>query len=226
MYSGLMKPGTYSMKTWQGLNIHARNYTDLTVLDEVFIKRAYDQEPRRIPLGGVVVDVGAHIGSFSLYAVSKRKARRVVSYEPCPDNFEMLKMNVESNNLNEVISPVPKAVAGKHEFRTLYLSEFSGSHSLFSGVGKAIQVECVTLKEVLDDNGIDHVDFLKLDCEGAEYEILQTIDESTLNRINMVGMEFHGHPREWFVSKLQELGFSVSQQKEDWRSRVYIIASK
>ena len=119
-----------------------------------------------------------------------------------------------------------KVLNGKHEFRTFYLSELSGSHSLFSGVGKAIQVKCVTLKEVLDDNGIDRVDFLKLDCEGAEYKILQTIDESALNRINMVGMEFHGHPREWFVSKLQELGFSVSQPKEDWRSRVYIIASK
>lgn len=227
--SGLRKP-SIDVKTWQGLHIHTQERGDLAVLDEVFCNRAYDQEPHRVPVGGVIVDVGAHIGSFSLYSASKRKAQRVFSCEPCPDNVKMLRMNVESNKLDNVITIVPKAISGKHESRTFYLSGISAGHSLYGGhaleTGKTIQVECLTLKDLLDDYGIDHVDFLKLDCEGAEYEILQTIDQPTLDRISMVGMEFHDYPREWFVSRLQELGFHVSPSEEPWRNREYIVARK
>lgn len=233
VYAGIRKPGI-DVKTWGGSRIHTRDSGDLAHLDEVICGRAYDQEPCRIPVSGVIVDVGAHLGSFSLYSVFKRKAKRVVSCEPCPDNLKMLRMNVKSNRLDDVITVVPKAVSGKHELRTFYLSNSNtGGNSLFGDanwlqgdIGSTFQVECLTLKEVLDDNGIDQVDFLKLDCEGAEIDILQNIDEHTSDRVNMIGMEFHNYPREWFVSRLQELGFSVFPSKKPWRNRVYIIASK
>ncbi len=225
MHSGLREPATCRVNTWKGLKIHVRDQHELSVLDEVFISKVYDPN-RKVPSNGVIVDVGAHIGSFSLYAASVRKARRVFSYEPCPDNFTLLKENIERNGLGKVITPIAKAVAATNENRTLHLSsKTSGSHSLF-GKGRPIQVQCVTLKQILDDNNIDHVDFLKLDCEGAEVGILQNIDKLTLDSVDRIGMEFHDYPRQWFVSRLLDLGFSVVESKEAWRNELYIIADK
>jgi FkbM family methyltransferase len=225
MYAGVSKIGTTQLRTWRGIKIQPRNLTDLDILTEVFAMHSYDQKPNRIPLNGVIVDVGAHAGIFSLYAATVRKAAKVVSCEPCPQNFDALIKNVELNTLSDVIKPIPNAVAGKKEKRTLYLSESNDSHSLV-GEGKSIEVQCVTLKEVLDDNKLNHVDFLKLDCEGAEHEILQNADRTTMDRIDMIGMEFHHYSRQCFESRLKELDYIIHPSKKAWRNRIYIIASK
>lgn len=225
MYAGINKIGTAQLRTWQGIKIQPRNFTDLDILTEVFVMHSYDQKPHRIPLNGVIVDVGAHMGIFSIYAATVRKAIKVVSYEPCPDNFDALIKNVELNSLSDVIKPIAKAVAGKKEKRSLQLSGSNDSHSLL-GNGESIEVQCVTLKDVLDDNNLSHVDFLKLDCEGAEHEILQNVDRTTIDRIDMIGMEFHHYSRQWFASRLQELDYVIHESKKAWRNRIYIIASK
>jgi FkbM family methyltransferase len=228
MYSGLREIGG-NVKTWNRLKILVRSRNDLSVLDEVYAKKVYDQKPLRVPHNSVVIDVGAHIGAFSLYAAKVCKAKKVYSFEPCPENYATLEMNVQNNHLNSVITPIPKAIGAQAGKRDLLLcAENDGCHSFYpiSQHPNAVQVECVTLKQALKENNIDHVDYLKLDCEGAEWEILETIDEETISKIRVIVMEFHLKPREEFVKLLGKHRFNVFDSEEEWRNSSYVLAAK
>jgi FkbM family methyltransferase len=228
MYSGLRDNGG-KIKTWSGLKILVKNKKDLYPLEEVYVQNVYDQKSVTIPPNGVVLDVGAHIGTFSLYAAKVCKARKVYSFEPLPKNYEILKMNVKNNHLSDIITPIPKAIDAQAGTRELFLDARGDLFPSFYSSSKrsnTVQVECVTLKQVLKENSIDHVDYLKMDCEGAEWEILKAIDEETISRIGIIGMEYHLKSREEFVKLLLQLGFSVFDSEEEWRNSSYILAAK
>ena len=174
------------VKLWNGLNIAVRCENDVDVLEEVYLKKVYDQNPVKIPRNAVVLDIGAHIGTFSLYAAQKCKAKTVYSFEPFPENFEMLKTNVKNNHLNATITPIGKAISAKCEKRDLFFTPNRAGWNSFYREGdkdnpqrSSVQVDCITLKHALEENGIEYVDYLKVDCEGAEYEILQTANKGS-----------------------------------------------
>jgi hypothetical protein len=62
-------------------------------------------------------------------------------------------------------------------------------------------------------------------AKGAEREILQNVDEETMNKIDTIGMEFHYQPKQWFVSRLQELGFAFLESKNKTKP-AYLTASR
>jgi FkbM family methyltransferase len=228
MYYGLRETGC-EVRTRAGLKILVRCWKDLYPLEEVYVHKVYDQKPVRVPPNGVVLDVGAHIGTFSLYAAKAYKAKKVYSFEPCPKNYATLKMNVQNNGLSNIVIPIPKAIDAQTGTRELFLDPRGDLfHSFyFSGQQTStVKVECITLKQAIKENGIDHVDYLKMDCEGAEWEILETMDKETLSKISTIGMEYHLKPREDFVKLLDRLGFNVLNLKEEWRNRTYILAIK
>jgi FkbM family methyltransferase len=138
-------------------------------------------------------------------------------------------MNVENNNLSGIITPIARAIDAQAGTRELFLDpKDSLCHTFYSSSQRpnGVQVECVTLKQTLKENNIDHVDYLKIDCEGAEWAILETIDEETISKIRIIGMEFHLKPREEFVNLLGKLGFSIFNSEEEWRNSSYILAAK
>jgi tRNA G37 N-methylase Trm5 len=71
------------------------------MLDEIWAFRKYDYFGHRVALGEVVVDIGAHIGTFAFYAAGPCQASKVISFEPHPDNFRLLERNVSENRLPE-----------------------------------------------------------------------------------------------------------------------------
>ena len=175
-----------------------RNRTDFHMIDEIWAFRKYDYFGYRVAPGDVVVDIGANIGLFSVYAAKVCRAERVISFEPFPENFEMLRKNAEQNQLDS-ITCVNQAVAGNRGMRTLILdSTDAGSHSLVSGVataptGRSVKVDCCTLDEVFQRFALSRIDYLKMDCEGSEYEILENA-VSRLGQIRRISMETHTTP--------------------------------
>ena len=139
----------------------------------------------------VVVDIGANIGTFSLYAAKLCGASRVLSFEPFPGNYDVLNDNVERNRLTNVTC-VNQAVAGNRGLRTLNLNSMDpGSHSLVIGSSeRSVEVECCTLEDVFQRFCLTRIDYLKIDCEGAEYEILENAT-SRLKQIGRISMETH-----------------------------------
>jgi FkbM family methyltransferase len=165
------------------------------MIDEIWAFRKYDYFGYRVAPDDVVVDIGANIGTFSVYAAKVCGASRVISFEPFPDNYEMLRKNAEQNHLH-MITCVNQAVAGSRGPRTLMLDSLdAGSHSIVGGVvnvpsGRNVQVDCCTLEDVFQRFSLTKIDYLKIDCEGSEYEILENAT-SRLQQIGRISMETH-----------------------------------
>ena len=107
------------------------------------------------------------------------------------------------------------AVAGTPGVRNMgrQLSCRTGGWSFLETEGNAQRVTCITLPEIFDQWKLDHVDVLKMDIEGAEYEIIRETPISILQKIKKISMEFHdyhGFHYTEIVDKLQAAGFSVT----------------
>ena len=156
-------------------------------LDEMYAPSGYALEE-----GDVVVDIGGNIGVFATYAATRAKGVSVHSFEPFPKNAEFFLSNVERSRLKNVeLEEV--AVAGTTEPRRLHVANSWGCHSLVEDqVAKdasAIEVSCTTLDRIISKTG--RCDFLKVDCEGGEYEILMSASPETLGRLRRMVLEYH-----------------------------------
>lgn len=148
--------------------------------------------------GDVVLDLGAHVGVVSIYIASHYPGVTVYAFEPVAANFERLRRNVAVNGVEDNVVAVNVAVTGDGRDLTLVgnLAENSGGATAFgptakgtSDWGKA-RVESMTLQEIFDEYVPGRCKLLKLDVEGAEYEILQA-DPELLNRVDYLAAEFH-----------------------------------
>lgn len=158
---------------------------------EIWYRDAYRLQHPPIRPHGTVIDIGANVGVFAIYAASIGRAARVLCYEPFPASYELLCHNAAQNCLGS-IETYQQAVGGTPGQRTLYVRDQDGHNSLLGSRGEpSIAVDCVTLAEVVENRGIDRCDFLKLDCEGAEYEILLQAPPSVLRRVGRIALEWH-----------------------------------
>jgi FkbM family methyltransferase len=207
---------------------------DLVSFCLVFLKEEYGH----IEGNDVVCDVGANIGSFTIYAAIAG-AKKVYSFEPSLEAFETLSRNVAVNQLADVVSPIHKAVTGRsgdiipfplksspfntlvtntsHEIPIDRLSDDLREHILAttssSGVGYE-DVSTVSLSDFLADEGISYVDFVKMDCEGAELLILPTLATTTMSRIGKIRMECHVDPA-LLIGSLHPDTHIIERQGED-----------
>jgi FkbM family methyltransferase len=164
---------------------------------------------------GTVIDVGAHIGLFAVRVAPL--AKRVLSFEPVADNFDALRRNVGHY---PHVTPVCRAVAGRRGTATIYVSANPSAHSMHPAEADrrtgAATVETLSLADVFADYAVDRCDLLKLDCEGAEYEILDALPDDLWPRIARLVMEFHpvdGGAAGWtgpdLAKRLASRGFRV-----------------
>ena len=137
--------------------------------------------------GKRVVDAGAHVGLFSL--VASTFAKEVISIEPHPVNFKLLQFNLEINNARNII-PINKALWSESKTLTLYEGGHTGAHTILKNVGdKKFNVSSKTLKDILDEFG--EIDLLKMDIEGAEFEVLGKLDGKILENVRNMVAECH-----------------------------------
>ena len=189
-YLGLVKGKTVLYELKNGIRYRLRpNTFDRNVINEVWLYGFYTPEGFRIGKNDVVLEIGGHIGVFSVYA--SKLAKKVYVFEPVPDNYRLLEENLRLNNAGNVLL-VKKAVSGKSGSMKMNINEHH-THSLTikDGDGNTIEVETITLKEFLKENKIPRVDFLKMDCEGSEYEILLDCPSEVLDRIRKISIEYH-----------------------------------
>ncbi len=164
---------------------------------EIFMDECYMQGlGRPVTENASIIDIGANAGYFSLFALARFPGVRVVAFEPLPANFCLLERQ-KANNGSLPMACVNKAVAGSPGYLELAYDatdSFSTSATLFKGASgqlDAIRVEATTLHDILAEFKIVRCDLLKMDCEGAEYEILYRLPPEDLQRISQIAMEVH-----------------------------------
>jgi FkbM family methyltransferase len=174
----------------------------LHTFKEIFMDECYLAGlEREIPSDSTIIDIGANAGYFTLFAVSLRPHAKLFSFEPVPVNYAQLKRNRDLNSTRE-IKCFPKAVAGHAGVINLTFDpsdSFTTSATMFTSekaADKSLSVPCVTLQGLMDENGIVKCDLLKMDCEGAEYDILYNCPPEYLRRIDQIAMEVHRGQKE------------------------------
>lgn len=166
-----------------------------SLVEDVFFNNIYTPPGFSIENNDIVVDIGAHVGSFTLFAASKTK-NMVYAFEPFTTNFEFLKKNIYTNKLHNIIT-YNNVVSNKIGVEKLFLFENSREYLIFNrqeGRKSYIDVPSVTLQYIIDNiigNKVKQIDFLKLNCEGAEGLILLSTPIDYFFNIRKIAMEFH-----------------------------------
>lgn len=155
------------------------------------IRHNYDLDSIDFQAGDTVLDLGAQVGLVSLYLGKKHPEINIIAYEPVPENYQRLVKNLERNGVQNVTA-INKAVTGdgRNIALTVNLKSNSGGASAFTTPkdDTTITVESVTLTDILARH--DKIKLLKIDTEGAEYEILGALN-GDLSKIEYIRGEFH-----------------------------------
>lgn len=206
------EPAVYRLRN--GLTVKMRTGTaDFRILREILVAHDYETEDFAIRPSDVIVDIGGQIGLFTLMAARRARQGRVFTFEPNPDNYRLLQDNLALNGFDHATA-IPRAVAGTAGTRTFYLSPTNtGGHSLLPDAAAqgSLTVETVTLEGFMADRRLDRVDGLKMDCEGAEQEILASLSPDGLRRIGRMAIETHAGSMQPVLEFFRDRG---------WRTRV------
>lgn len=160
--------------------------TDAIVIKEIWNENVYEVNDNHFNKGGVVVDLGANIGAFSLLAA--KKGAIVYAVEPEPHNLEALKRNIEINKIENDIIVCPYAISN---FKgTAVIHDSGGGSSIKDDGAFGAEVEVMGLDNLFSLYNINEVDVMKIDIEGAELEVILGASKETLNKCKYVTMEF------------------------------------
>jgi len=168
------------------------------------------RDMKRINDGDVVVDLGGNMGIFNRWAYSQG-ASKVISFEPDRRYFKLLSLNADPRS-------VLFNAAAAHEIGelNLYESNHLGGSNVFGIDGQeGYSVRTYTLDYLFESGLIDHIDFLKVDIEGAEHAAFAGISDDNLKKVKTIAMEYHhshfDHDEELrsnLIQRMNNLGFN------------------
>lgn len=199
-----LKPKGVILIDVQGSKIYVdtddRSIVPLFLVDGVMEKYETELFKQIVKEGMVVVDIGAHVGYYTLIAAKLvGKNGTVYAFEPEPSSYELLCKNIEVNRYTNVV-PVPKAVSNKQEGVKLWFdkvnlpcSSFSKENVSFFSKEKvsSVEVETITLDEFFDKVvKANKVDFMKIDTQGTEGLIIDGAEKILKSNSLKIIMEF------------------------------------
>jgi FkbM family methyltransferase len=129
-----------------------------------------------LPRGGVAFDVGAHIGIWSLLAARRAQASRIHAFEPVPRQYERLRAHAALNHVTSIV--INNCAVGAENGSTSFFAVYEGNTGASSLARRhdddvEIHTDVITLDTYVEKNGIERVDVMKIDVEGAEILVLR-----------------------------------------------------
>lgn len=182
----------YQLQTEGGILCELRPGTsDWWIFLELFVFKIYQRAHKEIGRSEVIIDIGANVGYFALYANSLNPKAKIHAFEPFPANANQLAKNLSLNKNHQVILHVA-AVADKAGKATLFYTPGDDSGcSLERQQGQSCPVTTVGINDLLNICGVEKCDLFKIDCEGSELAIFSSIAPDQLARIRSIIMEYH-----------------------------------
>ena len=216
VYFGLYKKEFFYLNLKNGLKIKLRTKsTDLQAFANVWILKEYEMQGFEIMKNDVIIDIGGHIGLFSLYASLKNPNGKIISIEPHPQNFLLLKENMQNNNFLKT-KIVNKAIINSNKDIELFIdSQDDSAHSIHGTGNNSIQIKGTTLKDIMQDNQISNCNMLKMDCEGSEFEIIESLSDEEVLQIEKICLEYHIKDNDSLNldnlrNRLKKIGYNVN----------------
>ena len=174
------------------MNIRTSSFTeklsDIMIVFEVLHDGEYDM--CAIYPDDIIIDIGGHIGSFSIMASRKALQGKIFTFEAFEETFQQLQKNLAENRAHNVRA-FHLAVSDAVGRQTLFVNRLNqAQNSLYADSGEEHIIETTTLKKIFADNEIERCNLMKVDCEGAEYDIFFSASEA-LPKIDRIILEYH-----------------------------------
>lgn len=212
-YRGKIKKD-HIFETKNGFKINIRyndNLSDFLIFCDVWL---YDVYLRKfnLPINPTIVDIGTNCGMFTLKCFQKLENPTIYGAEPSIENFEALESNLTMNNISTT-NMFNFAISAKSGEALLYGEGKSyGSFSLHTKKGESTKVKTVGINEFLASIKENPINLMKIDCEGAEYEIIESLDVDRFFIENIV-LEYHkisdNLDRKKMISLLKKKGLEI-----------------
>ena len=192
---------------------------------EIFQEQVYPE------VEGKDIDIGANIGLFTLFCLSKECT--VYSIEPNPENFNFL---VKNTGFSDRVNLFNLAISGGEQEISMFKGNSSATHSYFKNenikTNNFFKCPAQTLEEFCKKQNVDF-DYLKIDCEGMEFEIFKNINELFLRNFKKIALEVHGFAGSHYdydsliKNKLIRAGFEVIESGNlDLKRVINVFANK
>jgi len=184
---------------WHGTTLRYRPGTsDQDLIYEILLKTGKKEEywlPDDIN-AEVILDIGANIGIASTYLATRFPKARIFAFEPVPENFAILKDNVAQF---ENVRALPVALGRDDGSIEMFVSDSESNFGGFSfypagsNTHQKLRVEVRSAESMMRELGLDHADVIKIDTEGAEYDIITSLHGNFLSRVKWIYGELHGN---------------------------------
>lgn len=220
-YLGWAKRKTVVYNLRNGVKFLVRTGSkDKSMILEIWADKCYTPPGFEIQEHDLIVDIGSNIGAFSIFASGYAKKGTVYSIEPVTENFELLERNSKLNKITNIVL-IRKAITESSGERQIFVQLGDTTmHSFYNpkGESKKTTVNTLSLNNFMELYKIEKIDFLKMDCEGSEYEILFGTPEKTLRKIKKISMESHPLDEKRNLDSmekyLEQKGFKVSSNRK------------
>lgn len=195
-------------------------YSESITYHEIYNREDYIKSDCRILPGDVVIDCGGNIGIFTAFALDQG-ASRVLSFEPFKDNYELNK----KNNPNAQVFNLAVFNKSNESAELFYSPSSNGGHSIIASdmenkpehyEHRNLFVKTITLDDIISENFIDRIDFLKIDTEGSELMIMEGISNENLSKVRNISMEYHHNVFNYdedvyqkFIQRFLSIGFNT-----------------
>ena len=195
-----------------------RNDGDFVIANELFLDHQYrfcDDVIKKAK--NCVIDIGGHLGFFSIMASLLNPVVPIYSFEPHIGNYGLLKENLRNNHIKNVF-PKQVAVSDKIGEIELQISKEDLNHSIEMAIeptGEIQKAQTTTLERIFQKNEIKKCDLLKLDCEGSEFKIIYSAPKEIFEKIDNIFLEYHdwieGESSDKLKSFLANVGYKVQK---------------
>jgi FkbM family methyltransferase len=214
---------TYKLRNGPILHVHD-GPSDIRIINEIWIDRCYEFRPELVPQDGwTILDIGSHKGIYAARVLMLAPAAQLFCFEPDPENFRYLQENVGGR-------VVARNVAVGSQAATMTLYKWpgqTGRNTLIEeraqrlgGDRIPIEVPQVALDEAVRSAG-GHIDLMKIDVEGVEYDLVLNADPSTYHGVDRIVFEYDAYSpydssTTWqdLRQALLKLGFTVDVREE------------
>lgn len=184
-----------------------------TVFNEIGDLNIYNNDFIDVEENDVVVDIGFNFGLFSVLSLKKNPSR-IIAFEPNKRLVNIFRENFKSDK----IELFQVAVSNKNGTTIFYENSDTGMstimNSMTTDVNDEYNVDVINFNDFIINHNLEKIDYLKVDCEGAEYDIFESISNEYLsNNIKKMAIEFHNNLQDikvqTLINKLQMCGFKL-----------------
>lgn len=204
----------------------------LSSFKEVFFDNIYKHNDIKVEKDDIVVDIGSNVGAFSHYALQKN-AKFIYLCEPNPNCISIITKYFKNNSkldINDI------AICNKTGIDYLIVQSQHNSSGMsklenieannprdYSNFEK-LQIKCDTFNNFIKNKKINHIDYLKIDCEGSEVFIFTDENKYFLkNNVSKIALEYHNKQKDNIIKYLKDLNYDVSEVVSNSNSEDFIL---